>query len=118
METFENRLRSLPVKRPPHRLRRRLFTPPARRGPWLRLSTRRIPLGWAALWALGLVAGGFWAGRSLRPDRSTLALTPAPCVQVRIMDSPASSHLFDFSPAATEFIPGPDLSVRVVKNEV
>ena len=118
MDDFEARLKRLPLAKPSEGMRRRIFEDePGHLVFWRRqkrewfvgLFRRRIPVGWAAAFALaagiaGMSGSQMWGGRAPVPLQ--------PVVHVQIMKSPSDRNLFDFTVPAEDFMPG-ELTVKV-----
>jgi hypothetical protein len=109
MDDFELRLKSIPLAEPPKDMKRRIFgSRPG--GSWfVGIFRRRIPVGWAAAFALatgiaGMSGSQMWGGGAAAPLQ--------PVVHVQIIRSPSDRNLFDFTEPAADFMPG-ELTVNV-----
>ena len=110
MDSFERRLKNLPLARPPAGLRQRIFVEPVRPALW----HRRIGLGWAAVLALALGAAGFVLGQY--SDRPASGGSHYASIEVRIVEAASSRHDFDLTTTPAEFLGG-DVSVRIEAQE-
>lgn len=117
MDDFEARLKRLPLAKPSEDMRRRIFED--KPGPlvfWQRqkrrwfvgLFRRRIPVGWAAVFALAAGIAGMFGSQMWGEE--TVPLQPV--VHVQIIRSPSDRNLFDFTVPAEDFMPG-ELIVEV-----
>jgi len=118
MDDFEAQLKSLPLARPSEGMRRRIFgdrpSPLVfwqrqKRGWFVGIFSRRIPVGWAAAFALatgiaGMSGSQMWSGKAAAPLQ--------PVVHVQIIRSPSDRNLFDFTVPAEDFMPG-EVTVNV-----
>lgn len=113
MEDFELRLKRIPLVRPPSDMKRKIFgTGPS--GPRiLAVFRHRIPLGWAAAFAILTGLAGMSLSQWLKP-----AAVPGKAVVVQnyIIKAPSEQNPFDFTEASTEFMPG-KLTVKVREPE-
>ena len=116
MKDFEDRLRSLPMREPSHELRGRIFGKKTRQSALRSIVYTRIPVAWAA--AVSIVMGfvGFFIGfmwvTAIQPESPIRAAS----VNVQIIyQAPRTPHVFDFTEAATDFLPG-DVNVRIKSN--
>jgi len=109
MERFERELKRLPVATPSPELKSRIFAA-APRANWLAAAFgRRIPLGWAAVFAVATGAAGMFLSQSIWAGRTSAAV---PVVHVNIIKAASDRNLFDFTAPAADFIPG-ELTVKV-----
>jgi len=109
MEELERKLKSLPVATPSPELRTRIFAPAPGASLFANLFRRRIPVGWAAVFALATGAAGMLLSQSIWSARPTAT---APAVHVNIIKASSDRNVFDFTTPAAHFIPG-ELTVRV-----
>lgn len=116
MQDFEDRLRSLPMREPSDELRGRIFGKKTRQSALRSIICRRIPVAWAA--AVSIVMGfvGFFIAfmwvTAIQPESPIRAAS----VNVQIIyQAPETPHVFDFTEAAMDFLPG-DVQVRVKSN--
>ena len=116
MQDFEDRLRSLPMCELSHELRGRIFGEKPRQSALRSIICRRIPVAWAA--AVSIVMGfvGFFIAfmwvTAIQPESPIRAAS----VNVQIIyQAPRTPHVFDFTEAAMDFLPG-DVKVRVKSN--
>jgi len=108
MDDFEIRLKRIPLAKPPRGMKKRIFDGKPSGLSIGAVLRRRVPLGWAALFAM---ATGL-AGMSLAPWLRPGVPLPAKVVTLQIVKSPSEHNLFDFTDTAGEFLPG-DLRVTV-----
>lgn len=109
MDDFEIRLKSVPLARPSPDMKTRIFGTGSSRPRLIDVFRRRIPLGWAALFALfaglaGMFASQIWSRKAVAP--------PQPVVYVQIIRSPSDRNMFDFTVPAEDFMQG-ELTVNV-----
>lgn len=117
MQDFEDRLKTLPMREPSHELRGRIFGKKTRQSALRSIICRRIPVAWAA--AVSIVMGfvGFfiafmWVVTAIQPESPIRAAS----VNVQIIyQAPETSHVFDFTETAMDFLPG-DVNVQVKSN--
>lgn len=108
MDEFEHRLKSIALAKPSEGVKRRVFGDRPS-GSWFVWAFRqRIPLGWAAVFALitglaGMFMSQLWSGP---------AAVPSKVLNVQIIKAPSERNLFDFTEPAAEFLPG-DLTVKI-----
>ena len=113
MERFERELKRLPVSTPSPELKSRIFSA-APRANWLVAAFgRRIPLGWAAVFAMATGAAGTFFSQSIWAGRTYPSV---PVVRVNIIKGSSDRNLFDFTAPAADFIPG-ELTVKVQPGE-
>jgi len=109
MEDFELQLKKVPLAKPPGNLKERIFASEPGRPRIIAVFRRRVPLGWAALFAVLTGLAGMSASqwvRSAAPPEKTVI------VQSYIIKAPSEQNPFDFSEPAADFLPG-ELSVKV-----
>jgi hypothetical protein len=109
MNDFETRLKCVPLAKPSRELKSRIFGAQAITPAIVRLLRFRVPLGWAAGFALmaglaGLVASQLW---SKGPPESL-----RPVTHIQIIRASTDRNMFDFTEPTAEFIPG-ELTVQV-----
>ena len=109
MDDFEARLKSVPLAKPSADMKRRIFGTGPGLSRLIGVFRRRIPLGWAAAFALltgiaGMSGSRMWGGGAAAPLQ--------PVVYVQIIKSPSDRNLFDFTVPAEDFMPG-ELTVNV-----
>ena len=109
MDDFEARLKSVPLAKPSADIKRRIFGTEPGRSRLIGIFRRRIPLGWAAAFALltgiaGMSGSRMWGGGAAAPLQ--------PVVYVQIIKSPSDRNLFDFTIPAEDFMQG-ELTVNV-----
>jgi hypothetical protein len=109
MDDFEAQLKTLPLARPSEDMRRRIFGD--KPGGWwfVGVFRRRIPLGWAALFALFAGIAGMFGSQYWKT-------APAPplqrAVHVQIIKAASDRNIFDFTEPAADFMQG-DLTGRI-----
>lgn len=116
MQDFEDRLKTLPMREPSEELRKRIFGGKTRQSALRSIICRRIPVAWAAAASIAIGLVGFFIA-SLR-DTAIQPESPIreASVNVQIIyQAPETSHVFDFTEAAMDFLPG-DVKVRVKSN--
>ena len=109
MDDFEAQLKRLPLARPSEGFRRRIFGDKPGGSWFVGLLRQRIPVGWAAAFALatgvaGMSGSQMWGGEAAAPLQRV--------VHVQIIKSPSDRNLFDFTEPAEHFMPG-KLTVNV-----
>jgi len=116
MQDFEDRLKTLPMRKPSHELRGRIFGEKTRQSALRSIIYGRIPVAWAA--AVSIVMGfvGFFIAfmwvTAIQPESPIRAAS----VNVQIIyQAPRASHVFDFTEATMDFLPG-EVQVRVKSN--
>jgi hypothetical protein len=93
-------------------LKGRIFgSEPGRRG-IIRFLSRRIPVGWAAVFALFAGLAGMYLSQWLRPA----AATPSGTLTVQIVPAASDRNIFDFTQSAGDWLSG-DLTGRIVPPE-
>jgi hypothetical protein len=111
MDDFELRLKRIPLAKPPGDMKDRIFASEPGGPGVLAVFRRRIPLGWAALFAVLTGLAGMSLSQWLRPPAS-LPEQPV-VVQNYIIRAPSERNPFDFTEAAVEFLPGKlDVTVK------
>ena len=109
MDDFERRLKMLPLAGPTEGMKRRIFGDRPGRLWFVEVFRLRIPLGWAAVFALFAGIAGMFG--SLRvPSKPAPPLQPT--VYDQILKSPSDRNLFDFTIPAEDFMQG-ELTVNV-----
>ena len=109
MDDFERRLKMLPLAGPTEGMKRRIFGDRPGRLWFVEVFRLRIPLGWAAVFALFAGIAGMF-GSQLVPSKPAPPLQPT--VYVQIIKSPSDRNLFDFTIPAEDFMQG-ELTVNV-----
>jgi len=105
MDEFERRLKTIPLARPSRDAKSKIFGS----APGIfAIFRRRIPLGWAALFAVFSGLAGMYLPWWFRGP----APLPTRAVIVQIIKAPSERNVFDFTEPAADFIPG-DLTVKV-----
>lgn len=118
MDDFEAQLKRLPLARPSEGMRRRIFGAGPdplvfwqrqKRGWFVGVFRRRIPVGWAALFALFAGIAGMFGSQYWKT-------APAPplqrAVHVQIIKAASDRNIFDFTEPAADFMSG-DLTGRI-----
>ena len=109
MDDFEAQLKTLPLARPPDGMRRRIFGD--KRSEWwfVGVFRRRIPVGWAAVFALFAGIAGMFGSQYWKT-------APAPplqrAVHVQIIKAASDRNIFDFTEPAADFMSG-DLTGKI-----
>jgi len=111
MDDFELQLKRIPLAKPPGNLRERIFASEAGGPRILAILRRRVPLGWAAVFALLTGLGGMYLSHWLRP-----AQLPSTAVIVQIIKSPSERNPFNFTEPAADWLPG-EFTGRVLAPE-
>jgi hypothetical protein len=116
MKDIEDGLRSLSTPEPSEDLRTRIFGErPARRG-WGHVLDVRVPLPWAAVFALATGLAGFTTAQlGAKAPPAVGPTAGAAVVQVKVVEASAARHVFDFTEPSQDFLPG-NLRVRVETN--
>jgi len=116
MQDFEDRLRSLPMREPSDELRGRIFGEKTRQSALRSIVYRRIPVAWAAAVSIAIGLVGFFIAslRDTAIQQESPIRTETVNVQI-IYQAPETPHVFDFTEAAMDFLPG-DVKVRVKSN--
>ncbi|MHC4060999.1 MAG: hypothetical protein ACYSUC_07425 [Planctomycetota bacterium] len=109
MEDFELRLKRIPLVKPPGDMKEKIFASEPGRPRILGVFRHRIPLGWAAMFAILTGLAGMSLSQWLRP-----AAVPGKAVvmQTYILEAPSERNPFDFTETGTDFMSG-ELSVKV-----
>ena len=109
MDDFELRLKRIPLAKPPGDMKERIFASEPGGPRVLAIFRSRVPLGWAAMFAVLTGLAGMSLSQWLRP-----AAVPGKPVVVQnyIIRAPSERNPFDFTEAAVEFLPG-ELDVTV-----
>ena len=116
MKNFEDRLKRLPMCKPSRELRERIFGKETPRSALRSIIYGRIPVAWAA--AVSIVMGfvGFLMAFLWVETTQPGAPIREASMNVQIIyQAPETSHVFDFTEAAMDFLPG-DVQVRVKSN--
>ncbi|MHC4665578.1 MAG: hypothetical protein ACYS9T_06425 [Planctomycetota bacterium] len=113
MEDFELRLKRISLAKPPGDMKDKIFASEPGGPKILAVFRHRIPLGWAAAFAILTGLAGMSLSQLLRP-----AALPGKAVvmQTYIIKAPSEQNPFDFTEASTEFMPG-ELTVKVREPE-
>jgi hypothetical protein len=114
MNDFEDRLKRLPICKPSRELRERIFGKETPQSALRSILHGRIPVAWAA--AVSIVMGfvGFFIAFLWIPATQPGA-PPARAASMNVQiiyQAPQASHVFDFTEAAIDFLPG-DVNVQV-----
>ena len=108
MDAFENELKRVSLARPSGELRGRIFADGPQRSWFANVFSVRIPLGWAAAFALITGLAGMnvaqWGGGGPAPSHRPEA--------VYIIQAPSEGNPFDFTESVADFMPG-KLTVKV-----
>jgi len=102
MDSFERRLKTVPLACPSAGLKRRIFQEGRRSVAVLRVFRRRISIGWAAMFALVGVLAGLYVSQLW----SKTPMPPKTVIQVQIIRAASGRNVFDFSEPAADFLPG------------
>jgi hypothetical protein len=113
MNDFEDRLRALPICKPSHELRERIFGKKTARLGLKSIIYGRVPVAWAAAASviMGLV-GFFIASLWVIPTQPKGPIREASMNVQIIYQAPKTPHVFDFTERAVDFLPG-DVNVQV-----
>ncbi len=116
MQDFEDRLKTLLMRKPSHELRGRIFGEKTRQSALRSIICRRIPVAWAAAVSIAIGLMGFFIAfmwvTAIQPESPIRAAS----VNVQIIyQAPETPHIFDFTEASMDFLPG-DVKVRVKSN--
>lgn len=104
MDPFEQQIQSLPWAKPSPGLKDRIFCEsvrPQRR--WL-LVSRRIAIGWAAVFVLLAGLAGYFLGQE--SSLHSPAASMQPTLDVQVVETGSGQNLFDMTPRASEILPG------------
>jgi len=112
MDDFEMLLKSVPLARPSETMKKRIFGTGSDRPRIVEVFRRRIPLGWAAMFALFTGLAGMYLSQWLRPPASL----PAQPVIVQIIKAPSERNPFNFAEPAADWLGG-ELTGRVLAPE-
>ena len=117
MDDFERRLKMLPLAGPTEGMKRRIFGDRPgplvfwrrqKRGWFVEVFRRRIPLGWAAAFALLAGIAGMFGSQFL----GLKAPPPQHAVHVQIISAASDRNIFDFTEPAADFMQG-DMTGRI-----
>lgn len=108
MDDFERRLKMLPLAGPTEGMKRRIFGDRPGRLWFVEVFRRRIPLGWAAAFALLAGIAGMFGSQFLSPK----AAPPQRAVHVQIISAASDRNIFDFTEPAADFMQG-DMTGRI-----
>ena len=115
MDDFEARLKSLSLAKPSDELRKQIFDNkpirPQRRG----ARAIQIPLSWAAALSLFMGLGGFLAASLLNKEPPAQWQASPATVSIQIVEPELTRHVFDFTEASQDFLPG-DFQIQVKTN--
>jgi len=109
MDDFETRLKRIPLAEPPVDLKKRIFGGGPKRFGILSFVRFRIPVGWAALFAIATGVLGMTATQWLGPAAESKIHRQT---EIRLIESASNRNMFDFSGSEREFMPG-KLTVNV-----
>ncbi len=116
MQDFEDRLRSLPMREPSDELRGRIFGKKVTQSALRSIVYTRIPVAWAAAVSIALGLVGFFIAFLWVAAIQQESPIRAASVNVQIIyQASETPHMFDFTEAAMDFLPG-DVKVRVKSN--
>jgi len=104
MDDFEQRLRMLPVARPSAGLRDRIFASRPRQTILVRLLSRRIAMGWAAVLVVTAGAAGFALSRLW--DAASIHSVRQSSIELRIVEAASTRHDFDLTGTKADFLTG------------
>jgi len=116
MDNFENQLKQISLRKPSAQLRQRIFNEEIRSSEFTGFLARRIPLGWAALFALLVGLAGYALAYLTRPQANLSASLTASTVDVQIVETGTDRNFFDFSHPSGDMLPG-ELIATVELNE-
>jgi len=108
MDDFEARLKSVPLARPSDAMKKRIFGMGAGRSKFIEAFRVRVPLAWAALFALFAGLAGMYLSQWLKGP----VPAPSKVVYVQIIKAPSDRNPFDFTEPAADFMPG-ELTGRI-----
>jgi hypothetical protein len=105
MDDFEIQLKRLPLAKPSAGLKQRIFGPEKSGAGIAGFFRHRVPLGWAALFAVLAGAAGMYGTRFVG---GTQPLQPKSSVYVQIIKGPTDRNMFDFTAGSPseDFMPG------------
>jgi len=109
MDDFETRLKRLPLAEPPVDLKKKIFGTGPKRFGTLSFVRFRIPVGWAALFALATGILGMTVSQWLGPIAEGKIHRQT---EIRLIESASNMNMFDFSGSERDFMPG-KLTVNV-----
>jgi hypothetical protein len=112
MDDFELRLKRIPLAKPPGDMKDRIFASEPGGPRVLAIFRRRVPLGWAAMFAVLTGLAGMSLSQWLRPPASL----PEQPVIVQIIKAPSERNPFNFAEPAADWLGG-ELTGRVLAPE-
>lgn len=116
MQDFEDRLKTLPMCKPSEELRERIFGKKTRQSALRSIVYTRIPVAWAAAVSIALGLVGFFIAFMWVTAIQQESPIRTETVNVQIIyQAPETSHIFDFTEATMDFLPG-DVKVQVKYN--
>jgi len=107
MDEFESRLKGLALSKPSEDVKQGIFLDSSRRPMLMDVFYFRVPLAWAALFALFMGLAGMYLSEFLRGS-----VEPVRVVTVRVIEAPSAHNPFDFTGTSADFLPG-ELTVEV-----
>ena len=111
MDDFELQLKSVPLAKPSQDIRRRIFGAAPSRPGLFDFFRSRVPLGWAATFALFTGLAGMYFSQFLQPPPA-----PTKAFTIQIIEAPSGKNLFDYTQAA-EWLPEGDMSARLITDK-
>jgi hypothetical protein len=118
MDDMEKLLQQISLMKPTSSLRQRIFDEQARPSRFAGIFARRIPLGWAAVFALFVGLAGY-ALASLSSARLHQPTAPVSAgVDVQIVETGTDRNFFDFSHPQGDMLPGEMIAVVDMNEEV
>ena len=117
MDDMETLLKEISLMKPADSLRQRIFDEPARTSWLVGVFARRIPLGWAAVFALFVGLAGY-ALAYLGTSRMIQPIAPAGTgVDVQIVETGTDRNFFDFSHPKGDMLPEEMIAVVDMNEE-
>ena len=117
MDRFEEQLKQLPLRGPSVELKQRIFSEYPREKVFTRMFTRRIPMGWAASFALAAgLLGVTFSNMVSKPVIIEKSLVRYEFVQMPMEASSDERNPYDNSVPVRDWLPDEmDVDIQVVK---
>jgi hypothetical protein len=118
MDDFEKQLKQISLMKPSAQLRQRIFDEPTRSSWFAGFFARRIPLGWAAVFALFVGLAGYALAYLGRSPANLPASLGGSTVDVQIVETGTDRNFFDFSHPTGDILPGELVATVEINEEV
>lgn len=104
MDLFEQQIQALPWAKPSLGLKERIFSESVQSQRRLLLFSRRLAVGWAAVFVVLAGLAGYFLGQELSLHSPAASMQPT--LDVQVVETGSGQNLFDMTPRASEILPG------------